>query len=167
MQINFTKEFLKDWEELFSGKWYYRLVRFIKFVKRIPKEIKWAFQRVFRGYDDTIYWNLYDYLGRNIIKHLKNFRDSDRHGTPSNACIDDNGKELSTEEGEKKWLEIINKMIAGFEGMITDPIDKEPWKLFQEKKISREEWIKKEREEAENNKKNAMLFIEYFQNLWD
>ena len=167
MQIKFTKEFLKDWEKLFSGKWYYQLVRFIKFIRRLPREIKWLFQRIFRGYDDTIYWDLYDYLGKNIIKHLKNFRDFNIHGVPSALCTDENGKELSTEEGKKRWIEIINTMIAGFEGLIIDPVDKEPWKLFQEKKIDKKEWLKREKEESEKDKKNAMLFIEYFQNLWD
>lgn len=166
MEFKFTKEFLKDLEELFSENWYYRLIRFIKFIGRIPREIKFFFQRGFRGYDDTIYWDLDDYLGKEIIKHLKHFKNSNRHGISYNLCVDENGKEISTEESEKKWNEILDKMILGFEELIKDPIDKEPWILYEAKKISKDEWIEKTRSDYKKAKENAKLFIEYFDGLW-
>lgn len=41
-------------------------------IKDILNEIKWAYQRVRRGYDDTIYWGLEDYL-RQIIPAIEEF----------------------------------------------------------------------------------------------
>jgi hypothetical protein len=34
------------------------MYRFIHDLKYIPKEIKYLYQRITRGYDDRIYWNL-------------------------------------------------------------------------------------------------------------
>jgi hypothetical protein len=41
-------------------------------MNNILNEIKWAWQRVFRGYDDTIYWGFDGYLEQ-IIPALKEF----------------------------------------------------------------------------------------------
>lgn len=147
---------------------YYPLWRGLDYIKNIPRKTKWFFQRGFRGYDDTSYWDIGDYLGGEIIRHLKHFRKMKRFGVPADMCVDEDGKEISVEEGEKKWNEIIDKMISGFEGMVTDATFKEPWKLYyEEKKISKEEWLKREKEEYEKNKKDAMLFVEHFHGLWD
>jgi len=167
MKIKFTEEFIKDCERLFSTDFYYKILRFFDFIKRIPKEIKWLFQRIFKGYDERIYWDLYDYLGKEIIKHLKNFKNSKRHGVPSMLCTDKDGKELSDVEGEKLWNEIIDKMVLGFEEMMKDRIEKEPWQLFEKGKIDKEEWLKREEEDYKKAEENAMLFIKYFSGLWD
>ena len=146
---------------------YYPLWRGFNYIKNIPREIKYFFQRRIRGYDETCYWEIGDYLGREIARHLKHFRKMKRFGVPANICVDENGKEISVEEGERKWNEIIDKMISGFGGLTTDWTEKEPQKLYEAKKISREEWIKREKEEYEKDKANAILFIEYFSGLWD
>lgn len=147
---------------------YYPLWRGFDYIKNIPRETKWFFQCGFRGYDDTSYWEIGDYLGREIVRHLKHFRKMKRFGVPADMCVDENGKEISVEEGEKKWNAVLDKMIAGFEELTIDQIDKAPWKLYyEEKKISEDEWLKREKEDYEKAQENAMLFIKHFGGLWD
>jgi len=162
-------EKIEDFFIVILGKTiYYKLWRTFDFVRNIPKEIKWFFQRGFRGYDDRCYWEIGDYLGRDIIRHLKHFRKMSRFGVPGNMCVDKRGKDISVEAGEKQWNAVLDKMIFGFEELVKDSTDKEPWKLyFDKKKISRKEWIKREKADYKKAQENAMLFITHFGGLWD
>lgn len=66
----------------------------------MKNEIKWAWQRVFRGYDDRLFWAMDEYLDPIIIAGLKNLRENG-HGTPYGLTL-------------KKWNTILDKMIEGF-----------------------------------------------------
>jgi hypothetical protein len=167
MKIKFAQSFYDDMDDLFSSEPIYVIKRFFKWVIRIPIEIKWFLQRGFRGYDDTSYWDLDDYLGKEIIRHLKQFKNANRVGVPDSMCFDENGKQLDLEESSKRWNETLDKMIFGFEELIKDMTEKEPWRLYEEKKISYDEWRKLENEEYAKAQENAMLFIKYFNALWD
>jgi len=104
MEIKFAPGFFKSWERLFSYKpWF--------FIPRITKDtwhqIKWAWQRIFRGYDDRITWGLNGYLSEFMPKIIKTMIES-LHGTPMNE---------ETEEGMtiKEWKGILEKIALGFE----------------------------------------------------
>ena len=69
-------------------------------------EIKWAWQRVFRGYDDTAYWNLNDYVSAIIIPVLTRYKKID-HGAPFGFT-------------REEWRNELDIMIKGFEAPNND-----------------------------------------------
>ena len=63
--------------------------------------VKFAYQRLVRGYDDRVTWDLPAYIYRMIIAHLKHQRD--------------NGSGRPVGLTEKGWHKVLDKMIKGFE----------------------------------------------------
>ena len=51
------------------------------FAMQIKRELKWAWQRVTRGYDDQIFWSFDSYLDQIIIKDLE-WMLANRNGSP-------------------------------------------------------------------------------------
>jgi hypothetical protein len=127
--------------------WY----RFAFYVTVWVHEVKYAHQRVFRGYDDFFVW---EYHLENSIQTqtvLKQLRDT-KVGYPSDLT-------------EEKWDDILDKIILGFEAV---------------QKLSEGVWIEDETGEVdlnateENNKrlekiwqKGAQLYIKHYLDLWD
>lgn len=95
------------------------------------RTIKWAWQRVVRGYDDRLYWAMDEYLDPIILAGLRNLRENG-HGYPSGLT-------------EKKWNQILDKMMVAFE------LDKYS--------VNRKNHIKR--------KDGMALFAFYYDNLWD
>jgi len=60
MEVKFAPGFEKSMDKLFS--WKYAPYRAIKWVLRIPRELKWFFQRGFRGYAECDGWDLDNYI---------------------------------------------------------------------------------------------------------
>ena len=54
LKIVFHPKFWESADRLFSNKLQYLIPRFLSNAKH---EVKWAWQRVFRGYDDRITWD--------------------------------------------------------------------------------------------------------------
>ena len=89
-------------------------------------QIKWAWQRVFRGYDDTAYWDLCEYImciALPVLQYIK----KEQGGLP----YDKEKKRVLTQE---EWDNILDKMIAAFtlyeesltiHGMIDDTLETE------------------------------------------
>ena len=67
---------------------------------RMMYEIKYAFQRVFRGYDDTVGWNLESHLADLINKVTLDMAENSS-GYPNGLT-------------EKKWKEILQQISFGF-----------------------------------------------------
>lgn len=128
------------------------------------REIKYFLQRIFRGYSDRDLWGMNTYLGNHILKNLKAFRSMKRFGYP--ACF---YKEESTHgDAEKKWNKILNEMIEGWEYITTETYDTEIWKkYFERKEITYEQYIKESKILYDIAEKKAMLFVKYFNSLWD
>jgi hypothetical protein len=142
--------------------WCYRNLRVLDWYR----EIKYWFQRAFRGYDDRRWWGLGDNLGKDIVRDLKIFRNANRAGVPSEFCESHDDKELTI--ANKKWNDILDKMINGFEQLIDEGIDTQNWKdYYINKIITYEEFLKIENERISKAKEDAKLFIDYFLNLWD
>jgi hypothetical protein len=75
------RAYIKDWldERFPSGiaggyRAYYALLRPWKILRYIKYEIKYAWQRVFRGWDDKATWNLNYYLANIIPQILKELK---------------------------------------------------------------------------------------------
>ena len=75
--------------------------RIINFIKRIPKETKWFFQRGKRGWADIDVICMDYWFFRTVIPMLKRLKDT-KHGYPVDMT-------------EEEWDEKLNKMIRCFE----------------------------------------------------
>lgn len=86
-------------------------------------QIRWAWQRVFRGWDDRVVWSIDSWLDRimpDILQKLKEVQ----HGIPSiffegmPESTDEQGRIYNSDEQMKiagdLWNIELNKMIAGF-----------------------------------------------------
>ncbi len=69
-------------------------------------KIKWAWQRLTRGWDDRVIWAIDIYLARMLPIWLQVLKD-DKMGVPSKLCT------KSLEEGEVIWNDILDKIIKG------------------------------------------------------
>ena len=109
----------------------------INFIKDFIREIKFAFQRAFRGFDDSAYWSLDFYLTKTIIPVLEFYRD-EGSGHPVSLT-------------EKQWKSKLNKMIKAFS-------------LIKEENNRAEVLTKKELEAINKGLKE---FADYYRNLWN
>ncbi len=102
-------------------------------------KVKWAMQRVVRGYDDRLFWSLADYIDPMIVAHVRALR-YDKNmfsGYPHGLT-------------EKKWNKVLDTILAGF---VDEP----------EMGMSKKEWKKY----LKNREKALVLLAFYWDNLWD
>jgi hypothetical protein len=90
----------------YNTKWY--LTHPWLFVDNLFRNIKWAFQRVFRGWDDKSVWDINYFLTDILPPMIKKL---DKQGYPASLCKEG----LTDEEGERIWQDILNKIVLGFE----------------------------------------------------
>ncbi len=69
--------------------------------------IRWAWQRLYRGWDDRVIWNVDIYLARMLPIWLGVLRDS-KLGVPANLCT------KSVDYGAVIWEGVLDKIINGF-----------------------------------------------------
>ena len=103
-------------------------------------EIKWAFQKLFRGYSDIELWGLTDTIYLWLYPRLKAFRRMKRHGHPAN---------ITPQEWEK-FLKRSQKAIEAYCGDNEYRGFKQPLKF---------DWKKNDKELKE--------FWERIDELWD
>ena len=130
---------------MFSDSPRYAIPRFFSNKKY---QIKWAWQRVTRGYDDNWRWGLWHELIMVVIPNLKWLKEH-HVGCPGNLY------DKSKKDKECwKWETILEDMIKGFEAV---------------KKIDEGFLFKgKEYNKLQNQYDKGMgLFVKYFRNLWD
>lgn len=120
------------------------------------RELKWAWQRIFKKYDDTVIWSIDWYLSSMIplwINDLKNIQ----HGIPFlpeffGDSLEPTESEI--EDAKKKWNAVLDKIILGFESDM---------KIKGYKYSNDEELM-----DLENNFSIGFdLFKKYYRNLWD
>jgi hypothetical protein len=139
------------------------LVRPHKAVAEIGRQIIWAWQRVFRGWDDRVCWSIDIWLNENMPNILREYKRI-MHGTPmdffegfphdENYCY---SKEYE-KKAEQLWINEIDKMIAGFEAA-KESHDIE-WNTI-------EEYNEKEKNLKEIFETGMKSFTKYYGNLWD
>lgn len=115
--------------KLFTG-WFYRhglfgytamhlITRPWVFFECVGREIKWAYQRVFRGWDDRIVWSIDTYLCEMMPQWLEQLK-RDKHGVPSMMLKDGDIKENGHVDDEvitiraAEYDEILDQIIDGF-----------------------------------------------------
>jgi hypothetical protein len=152
---------------LFFWKWYYRLTSSLYF------KIKYALQRLFRGYDDLDTWNAAWYIARRAIPVLKAMRNrfhgtsikwhrEDRFGNLELLTVDEvyAGSKEPGYEGpnaftEDEWGAILDDIIFAFQWQIDldayhDTRDEQDFKAGEKRQ-----------------KRGLQLFSLYYKNLWD
>lgn len=82
-------------------KIYHRICFWIKDVKM---NIRFAYQRVFRGYDDTARWNLNDHIAKQISEIT--------------FWMAENGSGYPIDLTQKKWENILKQISFGFSSWI-------------------------------------------------
>lgn len=155
------KEKIKDFEDNLSfwKKVYYWFCRRYNRIKDFFSEIKYFFQRLFKGYDDTDEWSLYGGIVRRIRKPLKAFvKYNLEHGAGCPSDLYDHEAEKKGEDACKAWREILGKIDLAFDLLVED-------------EYATDAWFKKTTEEhIEDNKKmqeGLEFFGKYFRTLWD
>ncbi len=110
------------------GNWFHYRVQSVKFL----------YQRLTRGFDDSATWSLDIHLAGLILPRLKRFKELNTHAYPNGLT-------------PELWAEILDKMIFAFEFTVSDD------KMFG----------KFDESEYEKCKEGLRLFGEYFHALWD
>ena len=130
-------------------------------LENVFDEIRWAYQRVYRGWDDRASWSTDTWLTENAIEILKVLRknkmgvpDSMFEGLPyedeERCTYSDDSYNLA----EERWNAEIDKMISGFEA--ANKIHNSEWKTVEDYK------------ELESIFREGMKpFVEHYFNLWD
>lgn len=127
--------------------WYRCILR----ANELPYNIKWAFQRLFRGYDDQATWDVKGFILNKAYRPLKIFIKNYEEGGMSLP------KDYATDPGA--WTLILKKIEYSFDDMWNSEHDfnYDKYKLSAEKL---EEHYNKVQEGFE-------LFGKYFRDLWD
>jgi len=147
MEVRLTKDALLSFKKEFS---LYPLYAIPRWFRDAHYSIKWAFQRLFRGYDDRWKWGL-------------NFAFSDVAVECLESMISNNHSYPITCKNESEWIEILTCIKEGFEAFQLianrDYIYKEKGKVKVNKM--------KLRELQEKQKMGLELFAQHYGNLWD
>lgn len=168
MEIKYTQGFFDDMDRLFSWRW--APFRFGKTLLRLPKELKWKWQRMQRGWADCDTWSLDRYISDVLIGSLTHLKENN-HSLPMSFCgemkMRKNGTwyhTVSDEDASKAWNACLQEMIDGFGSKdkeddlenpdFSDPVAKAAW------------YAEIERLQAKQTKALA-LFAEHFNDLWD
>ena len=110
----------------------------IQTIKDWALEVKYAYQRVSRGYDDSLFWSLSEYVDPMIRAHVGHLRYSQDvlSGHPYGLT-------------QKKWDKVLDTILKGF---VNEPeyTDTKAYKKYR-----------KDRDKA------LLLLAVYWDNLWD
>jgi len=100
MEVKFTKSFEKSFERMFSMNLIYAVPRWFRDTRYA---IRSAWQRLTRGYDDSMVWGFCEVFPDMMVKILTQL-EKNRWGHPSSLT-------------DKQWSKILNEMIDGFKAV--------------------------------------------------
>jgi len=150
-KIAFAPGFKKSFDKCFSMNPIYSVPRFFMETKY---KIKHAWQRAFRGHDDSWYWDLYGKLDNIIPICCRKLKEG--HGCP-HEFFDKDYKKKKRKNECYQWSDILEKIALGFEA--NKIIGEETlWKGHKPKKFEKLEKRRKEGSE---------LFVKHYNSLWD
>lgn len=125
-------------------------------LKPILRNTKYAWQRVYRGWDDRAIWSIDFYLSKIIPEMLKELKER-KAGVPGNILNDEDfDKELfmvpddALDRAMLRWDTILDEIIEGFEEYYNAQISGDNFYTEKSEKFNK----------AWDN------FRKYFQNLW-
>lgn len=155
---------------------YFPVWRYWDRIRGIPNNIKWFFQRGYRGWATCDVWGFYDYNAKVTYDCLKWLKEH-KHGVPSGICVD--GEPF--EESIKRWEAMLDEMIYSFECLVkSGTAECEFWYPhpdFPDKHllaVGDDPWFKKypechlmTKEEDDRYNEGMQLFIKHYRSLWD
>jgi len=87
-------------------------------------QIKWAWQRVFRGWDDRVVWSIDQHLAEKIPIWLKTLKET-KTGVPASMFEDDafqppyySSSKEDWKKAEEKWNKTLDAISEGFQAYI-------------------------------------------------
>jgi len=156
-------------------------------------EVRFAWQRVFRGWDDRAVWSIDYWLDAKMPDMLRRLKDT-KHGIPSSMFTPEdyipqgewqgNPSEEGMARAEVRWDAVMDKIIAGFEasrrikeGLYEDELGPYP-DHNPPPGTSKEDWEKQgdarfeasrllEERDLKIHKEGMALFVEHYWSLWD
>lgn len=146
-RYNVTKERLRRWyhRQVDEKPWVHSIDRWFYLRAR---SIKLLYQRLTRGWDDSVTWNLDSHLAEVILPRLKRFKELNTHAYPGRFPGSDRPDAVETFE---EWHQVLDKMIFAFE-----------WHCDEERKYG-----KFDEAEYERVKEGLQLFAIFYGALWD
>jgi len=106
---------------MFSYRWQYYMFHPWEIFVETGRAIKWAWQRVTRGWDDRVTWSIDGYLCRMMPQWIKMLKEN-KGGIPMSMFDEDqwDDKEHDWKEGEderakERWNNILDEIVVGFE----------------------------------------------------
>jgi len=139
----------------------YIIYRIINRITDFPRNTKFFFQRIFRGYGDDDLWSLGSWILNKTRKPFKAFvKNQKEHGHKSYpvGLLSEKRIDIRKDDGYDRWINILEQ--------IEEAID-----LNWQEDNATDEWFAKTTEEhIKDNKKIAKgleLFGKYIRNFWD
>lgn len=134
-------------------------------VKFFFRNLKWAFQRFFRGYDDRMFWCLNDYIKQHMVIGLRWYVENNMfcYPKPQHLWKDDNIEFYTGEETENILRKIIKHLILSDEDIAEKYLYGSQWNEIPKKEQDFKQlyaFMKK------NHNKAFDLLREYYSHLW-
>jgi hypothetical protein len=192
----------RKWEpDLFDEErdpWYTTVYWYVRraaiYVKDAPRDsyyaLKYAHQRLTRGWDDRAVWSIDWWLDDKMPDMLRKLK-KDKHGIPGDMFEglptvpgeEWNHTEEAYEMAEARWNGIIDKMIAAFEANrrmqnLTYEDELGEYPLHRPTGVSRDAWAKVQHDRFEASQllrerdevifqEGMALFVKHYRSLWD
>jgi len=135
---------------------YYNLTHPWEVAKECRRQVKWAWQRVFRGWDDRAAWNADGYFAKQISEIIGYFSEHKQSNPmviyPEDYDVSGENESLDIEMSEK-WKNILKEISEGFS-------------LYEEA-CDCIYGMDEEKEETIKFNRAFDLFKRYFVDLWD
>lgn len=162
----------KQWDKWWYPIYWWGRYGIWEWISYRPLKIKSFFQRGYRGWADEDTWGFDGYLAKVISEGCKHLKEH-KHGIPCEYVSFKKDKsyeydEKEGEEGERRWNEVLDKVIFAFD--LIRQIQYDGDKEFYLGRLSEEDRkrfnciTKEENDKIEEGKK---LFIDNFTNFWD
>jgi hypothetical protein len=114
----------------------------------IKNEIKFGYQRLFRGYDDRWFWSISNELTPILIDCIK-FYKKEGDGYPKDF------------KNREEWVKILDDILLGFQ------IKKELYDINVDEFESEDDFIKEYKHLEKIKIKGMKLFSKYYDCLWN
>lgn len=141
---------------------YYACWRKWNALRRIPREIRWFWQRGRRGWADCDIWSFSHYLSRVVAEGVDSLREQ-VHGHPNDACTTcPSGWEHRPNcDGMERWEAVLAEISAGFRAA-QDPLDTHDFTTPYVEETTEERAAR-----LKTRDRGFFLFTEKFDSLWD
>jgi hypothetical protein len=126
-------------------------------------EVRYAWQRVFRGWDDRVWWDINGHISHYMPQWIETLR-KNTCGHPVTSEFDG----MSVDDAHDKWCKILKEMEDGFRAL--DNIESGDYLskyALGEIALGDSKMLEEEKKLNEKGDRALELFVKWFRNLWD